>query len=296
MTPEEYCEQKTRASGSSFYYAFVFLPPDQRRAMMALYAFCREVDDVADEIADQDVARQKIHFWRHEVHQVFQQKATHPVGQELMWSIQQFHFTEELLSEILDGMLMDIDGTPTVKPADLSLYCYRVAGVVGLLSIEVFGYSNRKSRDFATTLGEAMQLTNILRDIPEDAQRGRIYLPQSVRAQFGVSDQDIKTGNFTESMKALLTDYRQRSESLYQQAMDTLPQDDRVSLRPSLIMATIYHHHLRKLAACDGNVWLTPVRLAPIHKLWIAWRCWRYEKKAEKSAQKGIRLPIRLDF
>jgi len=296
MTPEAYCEEKTRASGSSFYYAFVFLSPLKKRAMMALYAFCREVDDVADEIKDKDIAMKQIAFWQQEITAAFQGKAQHPVTQELMWSCQHFQFSEELFHEILDGMIMDISGKVIVKPSDLHLYCYRVAGVVGLLSIEVFGYQQRKSRDFATTLGEAMQLTNILRDVPEDVRINRIYLPQAVRAEYRVTDQDIKSGNMTPQLHALLKHYADQSEQLFMKAIETLPDEDRASLRPSIIMASIYYTHLQRLKKHHFDVWQHPVRLLPLHKLWIAWRCWRYEKKAERMGATGHSLPVRLLF
>jgi len=175
MNPEQYCRDKTRGSGSSFFYAFLFLPEDQRRAIMALYAFCREVDDIADEIKKQEVALPKLAFWREEVGRAFAGKAQHPVGKELHWAKTHFPIDEELLVEVLDGMLMDVMRKPILKASDLSLYAYRVAGVVGLLSIEIFGYSNRKARHFATSLGEALQLTNILRDVAEDARIWRNY-------------------------------------------------------------------------------------------------------------------------
>jgi len=192
MTPEQYCEDKTRGAGSSFFYAFIFLPEEQRRAMMALYAFCREVDDVADEVHEQDVAMQKLQFWSDEIDRTFAGKPRHPVGKELDWARQHFHLTKKLFMEVVNGMGMDAAHVPMIKPADLTLYCYRVAGVVGLLSIEVFGYRSRRAREFATTLGEAFQLTNILRDVKEDADRGRIYIPEEDRIRFGVTDQDFR--------------------------------------------------------------------------------------------------------
>ncbi len=242
MTPEQYCEEKTRGSGSSFFYAFLFLEAEQRRAMMALYAFCREVDDIADEISDQTVAMQKIGFWREELHRAFHDKPQHPVGIELKWARDHFSLDEELFVEILDGMLMDISGKPILKASDLSLYCYRVAGVVGLLSIEIFGYSSRKSRDFATSLGEALQLTNILRDLKADAAIGRIYLPQEDRIRFKVADQDFKDGNMSDGMKALLQYYGEKAEAAYRRALEELPAEDRHTLRPG----------------CGGNVGQQP--------------------------------------
>lgn len=291
MTHEVYCRDKTRGSGSSFFYAFLFLPDDKRRAMMALYAFCREVDDIADEVSDQMVALTKLNFWRDELHRAFAGHANHPVGHELFWCAAHFPINEELLIEILDGMQTDIMATPFIKQSDLALYIYRVAGVVGLLSIEVFGYSERKSRDFATKLGEALQLTNILRDLAEDAAIGRIYIPQEVRSRHQVSDQAFKNGLVDEAMQGLLQAYGDKAEAAFREAIALLPATDRESLRPSIVMATIYYAYLRQLRAINFQVWSKPVRILPLRKMWIAWRAWRYECKAAKR-----QLPLRLEF
>jgi len=291
MNPEQYCRDKTRGSGSSFFYAFLFLPEDQRRAMMALYAFCREVDDIADEIKEQEVALPKLAFWREEISRAFAGKPRHPVGRELHWTKTHFSIDEELLIEILDGMLMDVMRKPILKASDLSLYIYRVAGVVGLLSIEVFGYSNRKARHFATSLGEALQLTNILRDLADDARIGRIYLPQEKRIQYRVPDQAFKDGDVNEGMQQLLNDYTDQAEQAYRQALASLPDEDRQSLRPSIVMGAIYYAYLKQLRQIHGDVWQHPVHMLPLKKIWIAWRAWRYEAKAVKKG-----LPLKLDF
>ncbi len=283
MTPAEYCENRTRGAGSSFFYAFLFLPETQRRAMMALYAFCREADDIADDITEQDVALSQIAFWREELTRVFSGQPQHPVGLELQWAKAHFNLQEELFIEILDGMLMDIRKQPILKAADLSLYCYRVAGVVGLLSIEIFGYSSRKARDFATSMGEALQITNILRDVADDARIGRIYLPQEDRIRFGVADQDILDGNFSGNLAALLAHYAEKAEALYTKALDELPVEDRKSLRPSLLMGSIYHAHLARIRKVNFDVWKHPAHLSPLRKIWIAWRTYRYEKRSEQS-------------
>jgi len=297
MTPRQYCEEKTRGSGSSFFYAFLFLEENQRRAMLALYAFCREVDDIADETSEQSIAMQKILFWREELQRVFHATPQHPVGKELKWATEHFSLDEELFVEILDGMLMDISGKPMIKASDLSLYCYRVAGVVGLLSIEIFGYHSRQARDFATSLGEALQLTNILRDLKEDAAIGRIYLPQEMRIRYKVTDQDFKEGNMSEGMKSLLQHYADKTEEAYDRAMQKLPDKDRKSLRPSLLMASIYHAQFRRLKAFELDSWQHSARISPLRKIWIAWRAWRYEKKAEKRALKSNNpIPVRLSF
>jgi phytoene synthase len=291
MSPESYCRDKTRGSGSSFFYAFLFLPENKRRAMMALYAFCREVDDIADEVSEQQVALTKLDFWRDELARSFSGRAQHPVGKELHWAQSHFSLDEELLSEILDGMQMDILRRPILKPADLSLYAYRVAGVVGLLTIEIFGYKNRRSRDFATSLGEALQLTNILRDLSEDARMGRIYLPQSERARLRVSDQAFRDGEMDASMSQLLREYGDKAEAAYRQALALLPDEDRESLRPSLLMGSIYYAYLRQLRSIEYDVWRRPVRILPLRKIWIAWRAWCYERRACRN-----HAELRLEF
>jgi len=295
MTPEAYCQAKTRASGSSFAYAFGFLSKDKSRAMMALYAFCREVDDVADEISDSQEAARQIAQWRDEIRHTFQGNASHPVGQELQWARQHFAWDEELFFEMLDGMLTDISGKAFVKASDLSLYCYRVAGIVGLLSIEIFGYTKRQSRHFATSLGEALQLTNILRDVQEDAARGRIYLPQQERSRFKVTDHDILQGNMTENLQALLQYYGEKNEAMYQQALAQLPNEDRQSLRPALIMAAIYYAQLQRIQAHDFDVFKHSGRIPSWRKLAIVWKLWRYEKSYAKSLN-AEKFPLRLNF
>jgi len=288
MTSRQYCEDKTRGSGSSFFYAFLFLPEKKRRAMMALYAFCREVDDVADEISDQNLATRELHLWEEEIARAFAGKPQHPVGRELNWARQHFHLPEELFLEMLDGMRMDIDRQPMLKPADLALYCYRVAGVVGLLTIEIFGYQSHQTSDFATTLGQALQFTNILRDIKEDAGRGRIYIPQQDRIRFGVTDQDFMEGNMSADMQSLISHYVDKTGELYVRALDFLPDEDRESLRPSLLMGAIYYAHFKHIRKNPHALWTHPPGLLPIHKIWIAWRMWRYEKKAVRKGLPAV--------
>ncbi len=285
MTPQEYCLQKTRGSGSSFYYAFIFLPEDKRRAIMALYAFCREVDDIADSIQDRQVAMAKLGFWQEEIQRSFAGQPQHPVGKELRWASERYALDEELFYEILDGMLMDINRQPVLKQTDLSLYCYRVAGAVGLLSIEIFGYRNRQARTYATQLGEALQLTNILRDLGEDARLGRIYLPQEDRLRFDVRDQDFKAPQAGEALKQLIRYYADRAERQYVSALEMLPAEDRVSLRPSLLMAAIYHAQLRRIRKQGYDTLARPAHISPMRKLGIAILLWHRESRA---IQRGI--------
>jgi len=295
QSSQAYCKQKTRASGSSFAYAFGFLSNTQCRAMMALYAFCREVDDIADEIKDKNEATRQIAEWHDEISRVFEAKPTHPVGHELYWASQHFAWDKELFYEMLDGMLTDISAKAFIKESDLQLYCYRVAGVVGLLSIEIFGYQKRQSRHFATTLGNALQLTNILRDVEEDMQRGRIYIPQSARSAFKLSDQDIIDGNMNQALHDCLHAYGEKAEAAYQQALEQLPIEDRISLRPAIIMAAIYYAQLKRMQGFDFDIWQHSGRIPSWRKMLIAWKAWRYEKSYEKSKNMK-KYPLRLDF
>ncbi|MBF0281813.1 MAG: presqualene diphosphate synthase HpnD [Zetaproteobacteria bacterium] len=285
MTPRDYCEQKTRGSGSSFYYAFVFLEENKRRAMMALYAFCREVDDIADEIKDQQVAMQKMDFWSKEIVRTFQGSPHHPVAQELHWAQQHFAMEASFFHDIMEGMLMDIHHQPIIDHAMLELYCYRVAGAVGLLSSTIFGYKNLQTVQFSTKLGYALQLTNILRDLKEDARMGRIYLPQQARIQHRIADQDMidgPDGAMNENMRNLLVFYGDAAESAYQEAIALLPHCDRESMRPSIIMAAIYHQQLVRIRQHGFDVWQHSGHISPLRKLWIAFKTWRYEIKACK--------------
>ncbi|MDQ6964494.1 MAG: presqualene diphosphate synthase HpnD [Mariprofundales bacterium] len=284
MTPQQYCEQRTRGAGSSFFYAFLFLPAEQRRAMMALYAFCREVDDIADEVKDREVAHTKLAFWQQQIEMVFDrspphlsQSAIHPVGEELQWVRANFAIRREPFNELMLGMKHDIDSKPISSDDELTEYCYRVAGTVGELTITIFGYKNPQSREFATTLGYALQLTNILRDVAEDARLGRIYLPQQQRILYRVADQDLIDGTLHPGVEELLNSYGKRAEDAYQQALTLLPAEDRSSLKASLTMGAIYYHYLLKLKRIEFDVWQHPVSLSPLRKIWIAWRVWRRE-------------------
>ncbi len=291
MTPEQYCEDKTRGSGSSFFYALIFLPAEKRRAMMALYAFCREVDDVADNISDAAVAMQKLQFWREELERIYQQQARHPVGRALMPVVQDYHLPQELFEELIDGMHMDIARTPILSRADLSLYCYRVAGVVGLLSIQIFGAQHRNAQNFAKHWGEALQITNILRDIEEDGQRQRLYLPQQDLIRFQVADQDLFDGKLNEHSRALLQYYDEEAEQAYQKALDYLPEEDRQALRPALVMGLIYHQQLLRIRRSGYDVWNQKNRqISPLRKIWIAASNW---KREARRCRKG--LPVQLN-
>ncbi len=274
MTPDQYCQDKAAASGSSFYYSFMFLPREQRRAITALYAFCREVDDVVDECTDENVARTTLAWWRNEVAAIYNGIPQHPVGQALKPLVQQFNLPQEHLLEIIDGMEMDLTQHSYADFKSLQLYCYRVASVVGLLAAEIFGYRDRATLKYAHDLGIAFQLTNIIRDVGEDARRGRIYLPLDELAQFGVHTGDILDARETEGFQKLMQFQIERAQRYYQQALDQLPAVDRKSQRTGLIMAAIYRATLDEVIASGCHVLRERVSLGSGYKLWLALKAW----------------------
>ena len=274
MTPDEYCQQKAASSGSSFYYSFLFLPPNRRRAITALYAYCREVDDIVDECLDAQIAATKLAWWRTELDRLYAGNPEHPVTQALLPVLKEFALPQEQLLEIIDGMQMDLQQTRYLDFKALSLYCYRVASVVGLLAAEIFGYTDRATQKYAHDLGMAFQLTNIIRDVGEDARRGRVYLPIDELQRFNVPVADILNSRYSDNFKALMEFQIERAEQYYEQAMSQLPAADRKSQRPGLVMAAIYRAVLDEIKRDGCQVLSQRTSLTPIRKLWIAWRTW----------------------
>ncbi|MBI3044593.1 MAG: presqualene diphosphate synthase HpnD [Betaproteobacteria bacterium] len=274
MDPHQYCQQKAAASGSSFYYSFLFLPPERRRAITALYAFCREVDDVVDECADAAVARTKLAWWRAEVAAALHGAPQHPVARALAEVAPRFNLSEQRLNEIMDGMEMDLEHNRYPDFGALKLYCHRVAGVVGLLSAEIFGYQDRRTLDYAADLGMAFQLTNIIRDVGEDARRDRIYLPLDEMARHGVSETDILQARETVQFRQLMEFQIERALGYYREAFAKLPANDRRAQRTGIIMAAIYQTMLDEIRRDGCRVLTHRVSLTPVRKLWIAWRTW----------------------
>jgi 15-cis-phytoene synthase len=274
MSPDDYCADKVRASGSSFAASFRFLDPRRRQAMNALYAFCREVDDVVDECSEPAVARAKLDWWRGELAALEDGQPTHPVTLALAESRQHYSLPVEQLGEIIDGMQMDLEQDRYADFAQLQLYCHCAAGVVGLLSAEIFGYSDRHTLKYAHTLGLAFQLTNIIRDVGEDARRNRIYLPLDELARFDVSEADLLACRDTPAFQALIRFQGERAREHYQRAFAQLPAADRKAQRAGLMMAAVYRELLDKIALDGYRVLDRRITIPPARKLWLAFKVW----------------------
>ncbi len=274
MTPDEYCQQKAAASGSSFYYAFLFLPAERRRAITALYAFCREVDDAVDEASELQLAAAKLAWWRSEVANLYAGNAQHPVTRALHPFSEKFAISAERLNEIIDGMEMDLTQTRYLDWPGLERYCYLVAGVVGLLAAGIFGYRNPRTLDYARELGIAFQLTNVIRDVGEDARKNRIYIPMDELARFNVPASDILQIRESAGFRALRAFQAERARRHYDAAMTLLPAEDRRAQRSGLIMAAIYRALLEEIEGDGFRVLTRKTSLTPLRKLYIAWKTW----------------------
>jgi len=272
MTPDQYCQDKAARSGSSFYYSFLFLPVQRRRAITALYAFCREVDDAVDETADAQVARTKLDWWRAEVERLFANDPQHPVSRALAPHLEAFSIGRRQLLEIVDGMQMDLEQNRYLDFEGLRLYCHRVAGVVGELAANIFGATEPGTRDYAHALGLAFQLTNIIRDVGEDARKGRIYLPIEDLQRFEVPAHEILAAKHSERFAALMRFEAERAREHYRRAFAALPEADRRAQRPGLMMAAIYATLLAEIERDGFLVLDRRTSLTPIRKLWLAWR------------------------
>jgi 15-cis-phytoene synthase len=280
MTPEKYVQDKAAQSGSSFYYAFMFLPPPKRAAITAFYAFCREVDDVVDDTIDGGVAATKLAWWRQEVASAFAGEATHPVTKALMPHTQPNRITAAHLSAVIDGCQMDLEQTRYLDFAALQRYCHLVAGIVGEVAATIFGRTTEQTVRYAHTLGQALQLTNIIRDVGDDARRGRIYLPIDEMQRFEVKASEIlmrqAPWGYSDRFTALMRFQAERAHRTYDDALALLPDADRDAQRPGLMMANIYRTLLREIEGDGFRVLHQRTSLTPLRKLWIAARTqWR---------------------
>jgi phytoene synthase len=276
MTPEQYVQAKAAASGSSFYYAFLFLAPPRRAAITAFYAFCREVDDIADDVSDPGIAATKLAWWQGEVAVTFSGQPSHPAMKALLPHVRTYGIEPTHLLAVIEGCQMDLDRTRYLDFAGLARYCDLVAGVVGEVAANIFGRTLASTVDYAHRLGLAMQLTNIVRDVGDDARRGRIYLPVAELQQFDVKAAEILERAYSDRFTALMRFQAERAHRVYDEAFALLGEADRRAQKPGLMMANIYRTLLREIEADDFRVLHQRVSLTPIRKLWIAMQTnWR---------------------
>jgi 15-cis-phytoene synthase len=271
-TPEQYVQDKAAASGSSFYYAFLFLPKPRRAAITAFYAFCREVDDVVDEVSDPGVAQTKLAWWQTEVQRAWAGQPGHPVLKALMPHVQAYGIEASHLQAVIEGCQMDLQQTRYLDYPALQRYCHLVASIVGEVAARIFGQTEEGTTRYAHTLGMAFQLTNIIRDVGEDALRGRIYLPVNELQQFDVKAHEILNRQYSDRFAALMTFQARRAHQLYDEALALLPAADWRSQKPGLMMASIYRTLLREIERDGFQVLQQHTSLTPLRKLWLAWR------------------------
>jgi phytoene synthase len=270
-------ENITRKSASNLALAFVLLPKPKREGMSALYAFCREVDDVADEESvPVEQRRRQLADWRRDIRIACDQgEPAFAVNRELKPEILKYGLKYELFEELIRGVEMDLDVKRYGDYGELEQYCYRVASVVGLLSIEIFGYKNPATRDYAVYLGKALQLTNILRDVRGDAERGRIYLPLSELHRFGVKEEEILRFEYTSRFRDLAASVGEQAKKYYHLARTTLPAEDRRSMATAELMGSVYWRLFQKLEAQQFNVFgPQPTRLTKLQKILLILRTW----------------------
>lgn len=278
MTPEQYAQQKAAQAGSSFYYAFLFLPKERRAAITAFYAFCREVDDVVDEVSDPGVAATKLAWWAKEVAQTFAAPEVtanrHPALLAILPHAKTFGIEERHLQAVIEGCQMDLTQTRYLDYPGLQKYCHLVAGVVGEVSARIFGQNEPQTTQYAHKLGLALQLTNIIRDVGEDAQRGRIYLPVNELQQFEVKANELSLGQkgYSERFNALMQFQAKRAQQVYDEAFALLPAQDARAQKPGLMMAKIYRALLDEIQRENFQVLHQRISLTPLRKFWLAWK------------------------
>ena len=267
------CAEITRRSSSNFYYAFMLLPADRRRALYSVYAFCRFIDDIADDESVRGAAA-LLARWREELDRVYDGTPTRAISRALSDSVTRFNIPHRLFDEVISGVEMDLERKRYATFDELRLYCYRVASAVGLICIEIFGYQNQRTREYAENLGIAFQLTNILRDVREDAGRDRIYLPLEDLSRFEVTQEEILASAHSERFEALMKFEAERARCYYADAERALPAEDRPTLLAAEAMRLIYGAILRQIVDSNYHVLDRRHRLSTPRKLYLVGRAW----------------------
>ena len=274
MNLKKHIAKIVKNARTNFYFAFLFLPREKRDAIFSAYAFSRHTDDLVDHAASTAEARRQLDQWRAQLHACYNGNATHPIAQNLQAVLREFPIPKAHFLALIKGVEMDLTKNRHATFDELRAYCYRVASVVGLICIEIFGYTNPQTRDYAINLGLALQLTNIMRDVHEDWQQNRIYLPQEDMARFGYTERALARAEHNASFVELMRFQAQRAWAYYQTADKLLPPEDRASMFSAQIMGKIYAQLLVKIQRANYDVFRTPIRLNSAHKLGIALRCW----------------------
>jgi 15-cis-phytoene synthase len=266
----------TRKSRSNFYYAFLALPRARREALYAVYAFCRTVDDIADLGTDPAAQRAGLAAWRRDIAHCYADGAVpeHPIARQLATAVRRFALPRAALEAIVEGCEMDLERASYETIEDLLPYCYRVASAVGLCCIEIFGYTDARARDYAVSLGTALQLTNIIRDVGADARNGRVYVPLQDLRSFGVSPDDLRAGRYGDAFVRLMAFQAARAREHYARAWAAFPAADARSLVPAEIMGRIYWALLEEIEARRFRVFDERIALSARRKAGIALRCW----------------------
>lgn len=278
MLALDYCRQKAAESHSSFLSGFRFLSVEKRNAITVLYAFCRELDDVVDGCTDPNVAQITLNWWRSDLEKVFNNEMPeHPVHQALKDIRASFDLPKNEFEALIDGMQMDLEQARYGSFDELKLYCHRVAGVVGRLIARILGFSNPKTLEYADRMGLALQLTNIIRDVGEDARQGRIYLPIEEMQKFDVPANVIMQCKPTDNFAKLMQFQVDRARETYREAMLLLPAADKKSQKVGLIMAAIYYALLNEIDR-DGaqNVLTYKIAIPSPRKKRIALKTWLF--------------------
>jgi phytoene synthase len=271
----EHCRWLTRRSRSSFYYAFYLLERDRRDALCAVYAFCRAADDIAD-VADAVTHAERLSAWRDELDRVFRGVPRHPIGRALAWAADSFALERQPFDDLIDGVTQDLSVVRYRTAAELERYCYQVASTVGLICIRIFGVRGRVADRYATDLGIAFQLTNILRDIAEDARRGRIYLPLEDLDLVGCSEETVLARRPTPELARLIALECARAEWLYARAAAAIPASvaAHAALAPAEAMHRIYRALLERVRAAGVGVLSVRPRVAAAERAWLAASAW----------------------
>ena len=274
MTPIQYCYAKVKESKSNFTWAFYFISKNRRDALVSLYAFCREIDDIVDHTIDLEVATAKINWWKSEINHLFHSAPQHPVTKSLLNFIHDYELNEAYFIEMLDGMEMDLKFNRYESFKQLQLYCYRVAGVVGILSVKILGFKNQATLKYAHDLGIALQLTNIVRDVGEDARKNRIYIPLDELHRFNVLEDDILGFKENKNVSSLLIYQIERAETFYKSAYEKIPKEDIDPQIPGLLMGKIYETLLHEIKRDRPEQTLNhKVILPPFRKILVIFRC-----------------------